>query len=231
MIRCMIVDDEEPARALLENFIIRTQALTLVAKCRNAMEAFSQMEQHAVDLIFLDINMPLINGLNFLKSLSDPPQIILTTAYTEYALEGYELNVLDYLLKPFSYERFAKAIAKFRNSTEVQDLSNPSSSNLIIREKAGIVKVPYSHIIYVEASKDYMKIITQERQYLALLTMKRLEEELPAQQFIRIHKSYIVGIDYIKIVKSSQVLISDNRLLPVGESYKEKLIERFRKNE
>lgn len=227
MIKCLIVDDEQIAQQILEQYVLQTPGLTLVAKCRNALEAFAQLEQQAIDLIFLDIEMPLVNGLTFLKTLSNPPQVILTTAYADYALQGYELNVVDYLLKPFSFERFAKAVAKVKRAEPVVQ-AKEEQGFLMIKEKGGLVKIAHESIIYIEASKDYMRIITDHQQYLVHLTMKSLEEQLPPAQFIRIHKSYIVSVEKINMVKADAVVIG-SYTLPVSQGYKEKLMKLYSK--
>lgn len=227
MIRCLIVDDEQMAQQILEQYILQTQGLILVAKCRNAMEAFAKLEHYQIDLIFLDIEMPLVNGLTFLKTLSNPPQVIFSTAYAEYAIQGYELNVVDYLLKPFSFDRFLKAVAKVKQPEELIVKVPAIEDCLIIKEKGGFIKIPYQKIIYIQASKDYMKIVTSEQQYLAHLTMKNLEEQLPVLKFIRIHKSYIVSLEQIRMVKTDSVIIANNQPLPVSINYKENLMKLF----
>ncbi|HTI92754.1 MAG TPA: LytTR family DNA-binding domain-containing protein [Puia sp.] len=229
MIRCLIADDEQIAQDILERYILQSTGLTLVAKCRNALEAFARLEGQVVDLIFLDIEMPLINGLTFLRSLSNPPRVILTTAYADYALEGYELNVVDYLLKPFSFERFSKAIAKVKPAEVFELKAEEDEGNLLIKEKGGLKRVPYNKIIYIEASKDYMKIVTSDQQYLIHLTMKSLESRLPVERFVRIHKSYIVSLQQIRMVKSDSVVIGNNQSLPLGVNYREQLMEMYKK--
>jgi two-component system response regulator LytT len=220
MIRCLIADDELMAHQILEQYIVQTPGLVLVAKCRNALEAFAKLEQHAIDLMFLDIEMPLVNGISFLRTLSNPPKVIFTTAYAEYALEGYELNVVDYLLKPFSYERFNKAVEKVKHSDNLY---------LVLKEKEGLLKIPYDNILYVEASRDYMKIVTEERSYLTHITMKKLEELLPGQQFIRTHKSYIVSLKQIRLLKTDSLVLLNNISVPVSVSYKEQVLAKFHK--
>lgn len=231
MIKCLIADDEVMAHQILEQYIMQTPELMLVAKCRNAMEAFAKLEQHAIDLIFLDIEMPLVTGITFFKTLTNPPKVVFTTAYAEYALEGYELNVVDYLLKPFSYERFNKAIEKVKQLTGSQTDNNQlqyEPGNLIIKEKEGWLKIAYDDILYIEASKDYMKIFVNNRHYLTHLTMKKLEELLPPQNFIRTHKSYIVALKKIKLLKTDSLLLENNISIPVSASYKEEAMARFR---
>jgi len=238
MINCLIADDEVIAQQILEQYILQTDGLTLVAKCRNAMEAFAKLQQHAVDLIFLDIEMPLVNGITFLKTLEAPPKVIFTTAYSEYALQGYELNVVDYLLKPFSYERFLQGVEKvkaLRGASAGTGLAGPVSAgsipaadeHLVVKEKEGLLKIAFADIIYIEGSRDYMKIVTAGRNYLVHLTMKRLEELLPSALFIRTHKSYIVAVQKIKIVKPAELVLADMQTIPVSGSYKEEVMRRW----
>jgi len=232
MIHCLIADDEVIAHQILEQYIVQTEGLTLVAKCRNAMEAFAKLQQHKIDLIFLDIEMPLVNGITFLKTLPDPPKVIFTTAYAEYALQGYELNVVDYLLKPFSYERFSQAVEKVKtlNSSTIvspsQTLPDPADA-LVVKEKEGLLRIPFSDILYIEGSRDYMKIVTAGRRYLVHLTMKKLEELLPPGKFIRTHKSYIVSVSKIKIVKTAELVLADQQVVPVSGHYKEGVVKSF----
>lgn len=227
MIRCLIADDEVIAHQILEQYILQTPGLVLVASCRNALEAYAKLEQQPVDLLFLDIEMPLLNGISFLKTLAQPPKVILTTAYAEYALEGYELNVVDYLLKPFSFERFTKAIDKLQVVAPVGEVPKESAS-LLIKEKEGWLKIAHEDIVYIAASKDYMKIFTQERQYLTHLTMKKLEEVLPPAAFVRTHKSYMVAIKQIRSVKTDTLLLGNSVNIPVSDSYRAGVMERFR---
>lgn len=232
VIRCLIADDELIAHQILEQYILQTPGLLLVAKCRNALEAFAKLEQHTIDLIFLDIEMPLVNGITFLKTLSNPPRVIFTTAYANYALEGYDLNVTDYLLKPFSYERFSKAIDKVRQllythpgNTEASD----EQDYLLIKEKEGLMKIAHADIVYVEASRDYMKIFTVQGSHLVHLTMKKLEELLPASQFVRTHKSFMVALRQIKSLKPDNVVLANKVNVPVSAGYSEQVMERFKK--
>jgi len=227
MIHCLIADDEVIAHQILEQYILQTEELTLVAKCRNAMEAFAKLQQHKIDLIFLDIEMPLVNGITFLKTLPDPPKVIFTTAYVEYALQGYELNVVDYLLKPFSYERFVQAVRKVKVSEAIVGESGDVLDALVVKEKEGLLRIPFSDILYIEGSRDYMKVVTSERKYLRHLTMKKLEELLPAGKFIRTHKSYIVSVSKIRIVKTAELVLTDQQVVPVSGHYKEGVVRSF----
>jgi DNA-binding LytR/AlgR family response regulator len=227
MIRCLIVDDEQIAQQIVEQYILQTPELTLIAKCRNAMEAFAKLEQHPIDLIFLDIEMPLVNGLTFLKTLTDPPKVIFTTAYPNYAVQAFDLDVIDYLLKPFSYERFLKAIKKIKAPPTPEPENNPDG-HLLVKEKGGLIKVPYNQILFIKASKDYVKIVTNDQQYLASFTMKNLEELLPADKFVRIHKSYIAAVTHIKMIKADEVVMSASHVLPLSINYRENLLTVFR---
>lgn len=231
MIKCLICDDELIAHQILEAYILQTPGLVLVAKCRNALEAFAQLEQQSVDLIFLDIEMPLVNGINFLRTLSNPPKVIFTTAYAEHALESYELNAVDYLLKPFSPDRFAKAVEKARaligNTAGTQEKGNDEGA-LVIKEKDGFVRVKHDQILYIEASKDYMKIMTAEKLYLVHITMKKLEESLPPEQFVRTHKSYMVSLKAIRLLKPDELVLTNNAVIPVSINYREAVTEKFK---
>ncbi len=228
MIRCMIVDDEPMAHQILEQYILKTDGLTLVAKSRNAMEAFARLGQLDIDLLFLDIEMPLMNGIAFLKSLANPPRVIFTTAYAEHALEGFELNAVDYLLKPFSYERFAKAVAKVPAATATTPATETGSAFLAVREKDAWLRIPYADILYIEGAKDYMKVYTPTRSYLVRLTMKKLEETLPPQLFVRTHKSYIAALRHIRLVKTENLLLTGDVSVPLSPVYKEAVLHAFK---
>lgn len=233
VIRCLIADDELIAHQILEQYILQTPGLILIAKCRNALEAFAKLEQHSIDLIFLDIEMPLVNGITFLKTLSNPPKVIFTTAYANYALEGYDLNVTDYLLKPFSYERFVKAIDKVKQVLQPSAATPVEATNdqdfLLIKEKEGLMKIAHSDILYVEASRDYMKIFTNNGNHLVHLTMKKLEELLPASQFVRTHKSFIVALRQIRSLKPDNVVLANMVNIPVSANYSEGVLKKFKR--
>ncbi|HEY8971553.1 MAG TPA: LytTR family DNA-binding domain-containing protein [Puia sp.] len=231
MIHCLIADDEVIAHQILEQYILQTEGLTLVAKCRNAMEAFARLQQHKVDLIFLDIEMPLVNGIAFLKTLPEPPRVIFTTAYAEYALQGYELNVVDYLLKPFSYQRFLQAVEKAKALMALPAARQPEedSGHVVVKEKEGLLKIALADILYIEGSRDYVRIVTPARRHLVHLTMRRLEEMLPAGKFIRTHKSYIVAVGKIRVVRTGELVLSDQQVIPVSGHYKEEVLKSFGK--
>ncbi|MBG8554582.1 LytR/AlgR family response regulator transcription factor [Hymenobacter guriensis] len=227
-IRCLIVDDEPLAHQVLSQFIGQTPGLTLSGKCRNAMEAYEHLAQQPVDLMFLDIEMPLVTGLHFLKSLQQPPKTIFTTAYREYAYEGFELDVVDYLLKPFSYERFMKAISRLPPTQPVPLTDAETGKYLLVKERQGLLKVPHGDVVYVEGCKDYVKITTATKTYLLHQTMKEMAEVLGGA-FLRVHRSFIVAAAHIKMLQPDNVLLQDNTLIPIGNSYRAELLAYFRK--
>ena len=225
-IRCLIVDDEPLAHQVLTQFIAQTPGLTLSGKCRHAMEAHDHLRQHAVDLMFLDIEMPLITGLSFLRTLQAPPKTILTTAYREYGYEGFELEVLDYLLKPFSYERFVKAVARYQPATPAPDAA--TEPHLLLKDQGSLLRVPHRAIGYVEGCKDYVKVVTNNKTYLHHATMKEMVELL-GEPFVRVHRSFIVGRNYIKLLQPEQLVLADNTVIPLGQSYKTEVNSYFKK--
>ena len=223
MTRCLIVDDEAIARQILEQYVLQTPGLSLLGTCRNAMEAFTKLGQYEVDLLFLDIEMPLVNGLDFIRKLANPPKVILTTAYPQYAVDAFALNAVDYLLKPFSLERFQQAVEKVKSYPK----PDGEAPHLMIRENNSLIKLTQQDIIYLKASKDYVKIITTIKTHLISSTMKSLEETLPPTQFVRIHKSYIVNLRQIQAIKPAEVIMSNKEVLPVSPNFKERLLEHF----
>ena len=233
-LQCLLVDDEPPALEVLESYIEMVPGLEIVNRCQNAIEAFQVLQEKKVDLMFLDIKMPKINGADFLKSLRNSPKVIFTSAYREYALEGFELDVVDYLLKPISFERFLKAISKVLNpshekiSHEAEKLQPNKEAFLYFRTNRKMVKVLTANILFIESLKDYIKIISiDERPIIVKQTIGSMEEMLPDSNFIRIHRSYIAAIDKIKAFTHSHLEIFD-RELPIGRLY-QKEVERILK--
>jgi len=222
-VRCLLVDDEPLAHQVLTRFIAQTPGLTLSGQCRHAMEAYDHLRQHPVDLLFLDIEMPLITGLHFLRTLKNPPKTILTTAYREYAYEGFELDVLDYLLKPFSYERFLKAVARYQPTAPETE-----QPQLLLKEQGSLLKVPYGDILYVEGCKDYVKIVTAAKTHVHHATMKDMAALL-GEPFVRVHRSFIAAAARIKLLQPEQLVMSSGESLPIGSSYKSEVVAYFRK--
>lgn len=228
MIRCIIIEDERLAQDVIKSHLQKVaDRFYLAGVYRNAPEAREALEKDEVDLIFLDIQLPGMTGLNFLRSLTNPPLVVFTTAYPEYALESYEFNVIDYLLKPVSFERFSKTIDKivdgkiFRTPDSV--IQPFYREHIFIRSNSKFFRISFADIIYVQGMKDYLKIHTAEHVIITHQTMGEMESILPAGKFIRIHKSYIVAFAHIKAVFGNSVEM-EKALLPIGLVYKEKIM-------
>jgi DNA-binding LytR/AlgR family response regulator len=221
------VEDEALAQHVIQSHLQKSGQFELLATCNNALEATEILANHEVDLIFLDIQLPGMTGLNFLRSLPDPPLVVLTTAYAEYALESYEFNVIDYLLKPISFERFSKAVNKIvegRLFTQVvREKDNIVPDHIFIRSSNKFFKVNFSEIVYIEGMKDYLKIHTTEYKLVTHQTMNDMEKILPVKQFIRVHKSYIVAVAYIRSIYGNNVEMQ-KATIPIGNIYKEKMM-------
>ncbi|HKC37105.1 MAG TPA: LytTR family DNA-binding domain-containing protein [Chitinophagaceae bacterium] len=229
MLRCIAVDDEPLALELLEDNISKVPYLQLIAKCSNAMEAMKVLQQEPADLIFLDIQMPGLTGLQFIQSMTEKPMIILITAYEKYALEGFNLEVLDYLVKPVSLDRFVKACNKAKELFELKskpknkEIANPDY--FFVNVDYSLLKINFNDIKYIEGLKDYIKIHLKSspRAVITRMAMKVIEEELPVTKFLRIHKSYIVSLEYITAIRKNSVFI-DEIELPVGENFREAVL-------
>jgi len=229
-IHCLVVDDEPPAREILKQHIAGVEALELAGTCSNAVEAVSFLKEHPVDLLFLDIQMPQLLGTNFIRTLKNPPKVIFTTAYRKYAVEGFELDAVDYLLKPISFERFLKAVNKvlqlnispaqaMPTSATKEKQNGESNSFLYFRAERKMVKVFFRDILYVEGLKDYIRIVTDNKTIVTKYVLSTLEEMLPANEFLRIHKSYIVAIYKIDSYNADTIHIAKHEL-PIGRLYK-----------
>jgi DNA-binding LytR/AlgR family response regulator len=227
-INCMILDDEPLAVQLLENYIVRTPFLTLVAKSNSPIEAKKVLASHSIHLIFLDIQMPDLNGIDFASQVNPETRIIFTTAFSEYALSGFKANALDYLLKPFNYDEFLTAAEKARNWFELVRKNDELESDNLLFVKSGYhnVQIRLNDVLYFQGFKDYIKIYlrTQGSPILTLMTMKSLITHLPEEKFVRVHRSYIVPIDKISSSDKSSVWIGDIQL-PVSESYKDSFMD------
>jgi DNA-binding LytR/AlgR family response regulator len=228
-IKCIIVDDEPLSQEVIRDFIKEIPWLQLQGIYFNALEALDMVHDTNVDLIFLDINMPKISGINFVKSLEKPPMIIFTTAYPEYAVEGFEVDAVDYLVKPVAFERFLKAVNKARDYFEIkQPLSvDQGTGFIVLKSDKKMYRIEQRDILYIQSWGDYVKVFTKEKVIIAAETMKHMEHLL-GQQFIRIHKSYLVSIHSISFIEGNQVKTGD-RYLPVGQTYRDDLISRLRK--
>lgn len=225
MIKCLIVDDEPPARELLQSYIEQLEGFQVYDMFDNALSAFSFLQNHPVDLIFLDIQMPRMNGIELLKALRFPPKVIMTTAFRDYAVEGFELDILDYLLKPISQERFFKAISKFHyyhemNQHKSNEISTYDEAYLFLKVDRDQVKVFLKDILFIEGLKDYIKVHTTGKVLLVYERLGYMEEKLPEGRFVRIHKSYIVSLDKIVHFNNERVQLGQSEL-PIGRVYKQ----------
>lgn len=224
-INCLIVDDEPTSLEVLEHFIGKIYFLNLVKKCQNAIEAMQILEETQIDLLFLDINMPDVSGIQLLKSIIARPSVIITSGYKEYALEGYDLDVVDFLLKPFDFERFLKAVNKATSQiskTYNQPVAGAKPQQFIfIKADYKLLKINVEDILFVEGLKDYIKIFTRQKLFLTLMSMTSIEEKLPADEFFRIHRSYIISLSKIDSVSRHRVVIGE-RFIPISIPYREK---------
>jgi two-component system LytT family response regulator len=226
--KCILVDDDEMSRNAMEKLVEQVSFLTLVKICSNPVEALDVLNNEAIDLILLDIEMPELSGLELIKSLDKPPLTILATSKKEYAVEAYECNVIDYLVKPIPVERFFKAVARakeiFEGAKHVADL--PSKEYIYIKTNATLSKIITKEIVWVEALGDYITIHTGGKNYVIHSKMKTIESKLDAEKFVRVHRSFIVSIDHINSIDDS-VIVMDKKLIPIGAVYKENLMKRL----
>jgi DNA-binding LytR/AlgR family response regulator len=226
---CLIIDDETLAQDVLEHYISKTDMLQLRGKCNNALQAFSILSKQEIDLVFLDIQMPEINGLEFIRMLKKPPQIILTTAYQEYALDSYEFNVADYLLKPFSFDRFLKAILKIgapTHSRPAEQVIIPAEAqDLFVKSDGRLIRINTNEILYIEGLKNYLMIHTVHKKIVVHSTMGNMEVELSAfPAFIRVHKSYLLNKNFITEIAGNIIRINQAEI-PIGGVYKNSLMQ------
>ena len=232
MYKTLIVDDEQLARKLLEGFVAKIPNLELVGMCKNPLEAMEIMEKEEIDILLLDIQMPELTGTEFIKTMTTRPEIILTTAYSEYALDSYELEVTDYLLKPFAFERFVKAINKAIEQIDLKSKSgeiiheNSTEGYLSVKADHRIYKIRFKDIIYIEGLREYVTFNTHRQKVIALESLKKLEEKLPSSSFARIHKSFIVNTDEVDAIYGNMVEIG-RKQLPIGKSYKEAVVKKI----
>lgn len=225
--KCIIADDEKLARNLVENYVSKIPFLELVGSCKNGIEVNSIMQEQDIDLLITDIQMPEILGTDLIKSLSHPPLVIFTTAYKDYAIEGFELSAIDYLLKPFAFERFLTAVNKAK---EIHDGSIESKSVslkkdfLTIRADHKLYRVQYKDIRYIEGQREYVSFHTPTGRITALMSLKKLEESLPTDLFIRCHKSYIINKTMVSALEGNSLVVLD-KSIPIGQSYKENVVQ------
>jgi two-component system LytT family response regulator len=232
---CIIVDDEIAAREILESHLQKVDSVYVLANCKNAMEAFAVINSEKVDLIFLDINMPEINGLSFAKSINKDIKVIFTTAYREYAADGFDLQAVDYLLKPISFERFSQAISKLVGETIITKTESfteifiEKNDFIFVRSDRKMIKIDFAEILYIESLSDYIKIHTNERIIVTRETISNIEAKLPNKDFIRVHRSFLIAITKIESFTSETIEIN-KKFIPISRSYKKgvlKVLEGF----
>lgn len=231
-LNCIIVDDEPLALDLLESYVVRTPFLHLTARCNNAIEVLSVLERETVDVAFLDIQMPELNGLELSHLISNKTKIVFTTAFEQYAIEGFRANAVDYLLKPFNYAEFLKAATKVQHLIDLEknQTTSPTPSSIFVKSDYKLVQIELQHIQYIEGLKDYIRIQTDspEGGILTLMSMKAIEEYLPSDTFIRVHRSYIVNINKIKTIERNRIVFG-KVYIPISDSYKEHFMELIEK--
>jgi DNA-binding LytR/AlgR family response regulator len=223
---CIIVDDEPVARKILQEFVERVPFLDLHGKFENAMKAEAYLQNNEADIIFLDIEMPKVSGLEFLQKMIIKPLVILTTAFPQYALEGYELDIIDYLLKPFAFNRFLKAVQKAKDYSDLKNSTpaNSFSSYLFVRSEKRIEKIEIKDILYVESLGNYVTIHVDNKKIIAYLTLKSLESQLPTNEFIKIHQSFLVACAKINAIEGNEIKLG-NKSLPISRNHKDCLMK------
>lgn len=225
-IKCVIVDDEPLAVSLLESYVNKVPFLELVFSTENPIEAIEYVQKNASDLVFLDIQMPELTGINFMKILGDKKKYILTTAYSEYALEGYDHHIIDYLLKPIPFERFYKSALKAQERFILAGSAGPTC--FFVKSSGQQHRINFEDILYVESIRDYVNVKTREQEYIVLDTLKSMEQQLPETFFVRVHKSFIVNLNQIRNVTARKITLITDHEIPVGESYRMHLLMRIK---
>ena len=230
-ISCIAIDDEPLAVKKISAYIQKTPFLELVAECRSAFEAMEIINNRTIQLIFIDINMPELSGLEFVKSLTDKPYIVFTTAYSEYAVEGFQVDAADYLLKPITYSSFLKAASKVKNLIDLNAISQKESirataSHLFVKSDYKLIRIELDDIRYIEGQHEYIKIhLINSTPVMTQLSMKAIEEQLPADRFMRVHRSFIVNLKKVSVVERNRIVFDGKVYIPVSEQYKEKFQE------
>jgi DNA-binding LytR/AlgR family response regulator len=234
-LKTIAIDDEPLALRLVSDYVSKTPFLELVGSFENPLDAIDFLSTQTVDLIFVDIQMPDLTGIEFIRTLNEPPKVVFTTAYEKYAIEGFKLNAIDYLLKPFSYEEFLKAAGKARKQVELEANSLPSieanSQFLFLKSEYKIRRINFNDILYIEGLKDYIKVYTtgDDKPVLSLNSIKALEQKLPGEKFMRVHRSFIVNLDKIDTIERSRIIFG-KVYIPVSDQYKDKFQEYLDKN-
>jgi DNA-binding LytR/AlgR family response regulator len=235
-IRCIAIDDEPLAVKKIAGYIQKVPFLELVAECRSASEAMIIMDKNDIQLLFIDINMPDISGMEFVKSLTNKPYVVFTTAYSEYAVEGFQVDAVDYLLKPITFSNFLKAANKVKNLIELTTIGQKESfkttaNHLFVKSEYKLIRIELTDIKYIESQHEYIKIHLFSRSpVMTQLSLKNIEEQLPSDQFMRIHRSYIVNLTKISVIERNRIVFDSKVYLPISEQYKEKFQEYIDRN-
>jgi DNA-binding LytR/AlgR family response regulator len=234
-IKCLSIDDEPLALKQIGIYIKKTPFLEFVAQCNNAFDAMGYLKAKQVDLLFVDINMPDLSGMDFVKSLSEKPFIIFTTAYSEYAIEGFKVDAIDYLLKPIGYKDFLKAANKVKYLFDIKggqsETVNTVREHLFVKSEYRLIRIELSEIKYIESMHEYVRIhLINDKPVMTLLSLKSIEAQLPSDRFLRVHRSYIVNIDRIKVVERNRIIFDNNIYIPVSDQYKTRFQEFINKN-
>ncbi len=236
MIKCIAIDDEPLAVKKIAGYIQKIPFLELVAECRSASEAMPIISQNEIQLLFIDINMPDISGMDFVKSLANPPYIVFTTAYSEYAVEGFQVEAVDYLLKPISFGNFLKAANKVKNLIELTTNSQKESlsttaNHLFVKSEYKLIRIELDDIKYIESQHEYIKIyLINSNAVVTQISMKNIEEQLPSDRFMRVHRSFIVNLARVSVIERNRIVFDDKIYIPISEQYKEKFQEYIDKN-
>lgn len=226
IMNCIIVDDEPASRDILEEYISNWPSLNLICLCKNAFEAMETINENHIQIMFLDINMPKLSGLMFYKSLTNPPAVIFTTAYPEYAVEGFEVDAVDYLLKPFSFDRFLKAVNRATDKL-VNKQSTQEQSSIMLKSDKKLYHIRTEEIYYLEALGDYVKVYYSDKSILVHETFKNLLSQLPEKEFIRVHKSFAIALGKLEVIDGNTIQIKD-KSIPIGQTYRTEFIARIK---
>jgi two-component system LytT family response regulator len=227
-IKCIAIDDEPLALKQISAYIQKTPFLELTAECYSAFDAMEVLKNNEIQLMYIDINMPDLSGMEFVKSLTHKPYVVFTTAYSEYAVEGFQVDAIDYLLKPISYSSFLKAANKVKNQIELITNSQPESiratkEHLFVKSDYKLIRIEFSNIKYIESMHEYIKIyLINDSPVITMLSMKSIEEHLPSEQFMRVHRSYIVNLSKISVIERNRIVFDNKIYIPISEQYKSK---------
>jgi DNA-binding LytR/AlgR family response regulator len=224
VMRCLIVDDDELSRNIMEDLVKEDEQLELVKTCASAIEAFNVLKSEEIDLIFLDVDMPKMTGIDLIKSLDVVPQVILITSHSEFAVESYELNVTDFIVKPISHARFIKAVEKARKNLSRPAFSQETTKSIFIKTDSRLVQVHTKNLLYIEALGNYVNVYTTSGKFIVLSTMKDIESRLTAPEFMRVHRSFIVRLDKIESIEDNFIHINQ-KSIPIGKNYKDDLMK------